>query len=373
MRVLIVGGGIAGTAMAACLKRRGFRDITLIEKAAEFHTIGFLIGLMGNGQRVLRELGIESLGAGQKGYQFPEQYVRDMRGNLLTVLPVPHMENIRTVAVHRSDMHDELVRLLSDTRVRFGTTIANLEQIPNGVRVRFSDGAEEMYDLVIGADGIHSKIRTEIFGANFVEEYNWRTWLYWVPKSTWHDKNGLAFVENGKVCAVTPYYDRSMAWIVAKIPFGAPMRANHREQLTELFTGFSDEAQRIIGAASNDAYCTDLVRVEMPHWYTGRIMLAGDAQHGVSPFIGMGASMALEDAHVFAEELERCAGDIDSALARYAIRRERRLKKFRHALERIEGWMMLDGFLGALRNRAVPFIPPSYFVGPVQRLIEGVV
>ena len=103
--------------------------------------------------------------------------------------------------------------------------------------------------------------------------------------------------------------------------------------------------------------------------FRSRIVLIGDAQHALSPAMGMGASLALEDACVLADELSK-TGDIDGALANFSQRRNLRLEPYKKAAHRIESVMMASGFMNQLRNIFLPFIPGSYFLKPLERLVS---
>src|SRR5581483_10497509 len=109
MKILIVGGGVAGSVLAGCLKKRSINDITLIEQTPAFHHIGFLIGLWPNGRSVLKFLGIDQI-AERNGYEVEEEFINNDRGQPLASFPlVLGRELARPVTISRADLHEGLV------------------------------------------------------------------------------------------------------------------------------------------------------------------------------------------------------------------------------------------------------------------------
>ena len=108
----------------------------------------------------------------------------------------------------------------------------------------------------------------------------------------------------------------------------------------------------------------------MPTWHKGRVVLLGDAQHAVSPIVGMGSSMALEDAYVLADELGKNKNDIAFTLEQYSKRRNTRMRKFLKQVNRMDKWMKARGFLLYLRDWMTPFTPQSYFTGRIRKLMK---
>ncbi|HEV3245150.1 MAG TPA: FAD-dependent oxidoreductase [Candidatus Paceibacterota bacterium] len=374
MKILIIGGGIAGPALAACLRKRGMNDVTLVERAPEFHNIGLLMGLMGNGRRILRELNIDEFSEPSKGYKLEWEVVKDKRGGLLKKLPVPSVEDIgTTVVVRRSDMHQSLIQSIKGISLRLGTTVVDIVQHTGGCTIRFNDGTSDEFDLVVGADGIHSFVRERIFGAGYLHYYGWRTWFYWLPASLGLSRNAEAFIGDGKLCAIIPFYDSAVAWLMAHMAPDQPVAPSCKEQLLQLFSDFDPHVRDAIAAApsNSEIFSDNHAYVDLQDWYRGRVVLIGDAQHAVSPVIGMGASMALEDAHVLAGELACHSGDIEVALSAFSARRNTRLRGFHKVARRMESWMMSGGLIGQIRDRILPFVPASYFSGAMQDFIRA--
>ncbi|MBV9159040.1 MAG: FAD-dependent monooxygenase [Candidatus Kaiserbacteria bacterium] len=372
MKVLIVGGGIAGCTCAAFLQMNGVAEITLIEKAPRFSTIGYLIGFWGAGRNIMKKLGVEHV-LDEKGFEYSEDIVRDQHGRLMKIIkPDALKHHGPAVVIKREDLHRALYELLGGVDVRFGTRVMNIMRQADSVIVVMSDGREERYDLVIGADGIRSSIRELVFGPGFVKSYGWGAWMWWMPQNYRAPKNPTGYYGLGKICGIAPFYGVSASLAVATVPPETGRDpASRREKLLDLFAEFTPEARAIIESApaGSELYYDDISEVEMHEWYRGRVVLIGDAQHAVSPVTGMGASIAMEDAFVLAEELGRTQS-IEDALARFAARREPRVRHFRRLVDHADGWVMTGGVLGYLRNALLPYVPEWYFTNMVDRFLR---
>ena len=371
MRILIVGGGIAGCACAALLKKYGIGEITLVEKAPEFRNIGYLIALWSTGRKVLKELGIDEQVV-KDGCQLDSDLVLDKSGRLIKAIPHEDFKSLgSTIVIKRADLHSGLFGLLRDINVRFNTTCKKIQQTGDSVIVEFSDGAAETFDLVIGADGIHSSVREQVFGQNFLQYCGWRIWTWWLPKEYKQSSGAIGYYGSGKICAVLPFFETSVAYLVALTSPQMKSSVDERPKLKELFSDFCKDAKDITATAPSQEhmYYDDIASVKMPLWHKGRVVLIGDAQHAVSPVTGMGASMAMEDASVLIEELHQNKS-VDSALSCFAIRREKRIQRFRKIVDQMDGWAMADGIFGYLRNRMLSYVPTWYFVNTLRKFVE---
>ena len=179
MKILIVGAGIAGLTVAALLKKRGYTPV-IIEKAHTLGTIGFSIGIWNNGRRVLQELGIAEE-FDKKGYPLPEYSIANGKG---IVLKLYHFEEFvkkywpPRVQISRTEFYELLRNALGNLPIHTGTTIQSLHQNSDSVEVLLSNGKKEIFDVVIGADGIHSQMRDMVFGLDHIKYLGWRGWFF---------------------------------------------------------------------------------------------------------------------------------------------------------------------------------------------------
>jgi len=374
MKILVIGGGVAGPAFAGFMNKYGVGTVTLVERAPEFKTIGYVIALWGNGRHVLRELDLDRDISEKMGYEIRWNAWENMHAKLIKVFSISQLRKFgSTVILARSDLHKGLIDRIKGTDVRLGTTVVTIAQRPDKkVDVTFSDGKKDSFDLVVGADGIHSATREQVFGKDFLRPYGWGIWVYWLPESFVHNEQIVAEVGDGRLYSIFPSYGRSVAWFVAAVPAGSGKPLESRgAMLRKLFADFGGRAPEILNGMprAEEILYDDLAYVMMPVWYKDRVVLMGDAQHAASPISGMGTSMALEDAYVLADEL-RQTDDIDAALARYAARREKRIGEYHAVTERLDRWSMASGLAGKLRDSVLPFVPTSFFLNTITKLIE---
>src|SRR3989344_3976713 len=114
MKILIVGGGVGGLALAGCLRKVGIKNVTLIERAPEFHYIGFLIGLWGNGRKIMKYLGVDHI-TEKSGYEVSEESIKNKKGKLLKTFSLILGEKLdMTVTIPRADLHEGLLTVISN-------------------------------------------------------------------------------------------------------------------------------------------------------------------------------------------------------------------------------------------------------------------
>jgi FAD-dependent urate hydroxylase len=322
MRILIVGGGIAGLAVARTLARAGFAA-EVVEREPAWDGAGTGIYLPGNACRALRGLGLEQAVLA-RGIVIPWQRVSDHRGRLLVEVDLAALwDGIGPcLALHRADLHDVLLDGARDARIRMGVDVRRLRDEGEAVAVEFGDGTAGEFDLVIGADGIRSAVRRLTFGdqatALPVGQVGWRFVTACPPAITsWSVMLGhrTAFlmipIGNGRVYCYCDVASRSSA--------------EPHEDLDELFSDFAEPAPTLIDSLPDPvvAHRSTIEEVALDAWVRGRIVLIGDAAHATSPNMAEGAAMALEDALVLAECLQR-SDAVPAALAAFEARRRPR-------------------------------------------------
>jgi 2-polyprenyl-6-methoxyphenol hydroxylase-like FAD-dependent oxidoreductase len=333
-KVLVIGGGFSGMAAAIQLRKQGI-DVDLVEIDPGWRSYGAGISMGGASMRALRQLGVIDAflaeGAASDGVE-----VFIPTGQKVAELPTPRIAG-PDVPGNGAIMRPKLARILADatrasgTQVRLGCTFTSIEPDAGGVEVAFTDGTTGRYDLVIGADGLYSKVREAIFPDAPKPEYSgqgvWRAVLPRLPEVNgtmmWmgpKTKPGLNPVSQDEMYLfvtedrarndfIDPaeFLPRLKALLA---PFPAPLLQTVREQLNE-------DSQIIY---------RPLESLLMPSpWYKRRVALIGDTVHATTPHMASGACIGIEDAIVLAEELGR-AGSIDQALDRYLARRWERCR-----------------------------------------------
>jgi 2-polyprenyl-6-methoxyphenol hydroxylase-like FAD-dependent oxidoreductase len=296
-RVLIAGGGIAGLALAGALARDG-AAVEVIERDAVPRTAGTGLYLPGNAVRALRALGVEP-----QGHEIPRQRFCDHRGRLLFEVDVARLwAGVGPcLAMHRADLHALLREAAGDVPVRRGLTVARIE----GPAVELSDGSGGDYDVVVGADGIHSGVRALAFAAAAPRALGETGRRFLAPRppevTTWS-----VMLARGATFLTMPI-DDERAYCYCD---GAPAEV------------FADPAPALL-AGAGEIHSAPIEEVALGTWVRDRVVLIGDAAHATSPNMAQGAAMALEDALVLAASLRETPA-IPAALAAFeAARRPR--------------------------------------------------
>ena len=318
--MLIVGAGVAGLALARALRQR---EITaeVVERMPEWEASGAGLYLPGNSVRALDELGIWAELAARAN-PIVRQRVLDHRGRLLADIDVrSYWDGVGAcVAIRRAALHEALRAGSVDVPVRLGLSVTDLEDEGQAKRVRFSDGSTGAYDLVVGADGVHSTIRGLSVGgppARDVGQASWRFVAEGVPEiGDWTVMlgRGRAFL--------TVALGGGSVYCYADVNSSDAADARGTEW-RESFLDFADPVPRLLQHAG-DAYFAPIEEVAPPAWTARRVVLVGDAAHASSPNMAQGAAMALEDALVLADVLAT-SQDIEQALTEYQRRRTTRI------------------------------------------------
>ena len=317
-RILVVGAGLAGLALARALRRAGF-DPEVIERAERWDGGGTGMYLPANGVRALRTLGLEAAVAARAA-PIPRQRLLDHRGRLLAEIDLRELwgDVGVCVALPRADLHQVL---RDGVPVRMGRTVTSLERVDGPVAVRFDDGGDGEYDLVIGADGLHSGVR-RLAGDRrppvAVGQQSWR-WLSepdGAPEvTTWTVLlgRGVSFLTVPMGGGAVYCYADSTGGNGDGDPVG---------RLRERFAGFAAPVPGLLAQLHDPAriHAAPIQQVAAEQWGRGAVVLVGDAAHGMSPNMAEGASLAFEDAVVLAASL-RGAATVREALAAFVARR----------------------------------------------------
>ena len=325
MRVLISGAGIAGLTVAYWLQRYGFAP-TIVERAPSLLTGGYKIDVRGTALHVLRRMGIHDAVVAAS---------TDMQGALLVDKDGKVINEMSGDAFgHRVGEDLEIVRgtlcqilmdHISDAEFIFGDSIQAISQASDGVQVEFKKNRPREFDLVIGADGLHSNVRGIVFGdeSRFVRDLGLYLCVYTVPNYLKLDRMEMQYSELGRVAAI--WSSRGDANAKACFGFVAPTvidlrdRAQQQQVLANVYNGIGWEVPRLLemmpGAA--DYYFDAAAQICMDHWSRGRVVLVGDAGYCASPMSGQGTSLALIGAYVLAGELAAASGAYQTAFDQY--------------------------------------------------------
>ncbi len=375
MKVLIVGGGVGGPTLATLLSRQG-NDVVLIDKTPQWKNIGFGLTLWGNGRKILRGLGIDSELAAF-GYEVPFIRAYSSEGKQIWKdLQFGDFKDLggSVLIVPRAHLHELIIKAIpKEVDVRLGLSIESLTQSEERVDVIFNNETTESFDLVVGADGVASRVRDLVFGNKDLRRYGWRFWVFWAPQDA--PKSPYAFSVSGTDAAMGAWPTRHGSFIGIG-QFGKEALTSDPQSLLYTFKSFltsrgwtDKHFEEVLKNAPNDFF-DELRYVKMGAWKRGRVVLLGDARHAFAPIIGWGASLALEDAWVLAEELKRNT-DISKALAGYEKRRDRRVRKVR----RFSGFIELAANFTSrifvfFRNTLGRWLPRFLLTFPLRKMLR---
>jgi 2-polyprenyl-6-methoxyphenol hydroxylase-like FAD-dependent oxidoreductase len=326
-KVIIIGGGIGGVTAAIALQRAGF-DVTVFERAEELREVGSGLPLWTNALRALQKIGLEHV-LEALGATVTAGSISTWRGDTLVDLRTEELlKRLGTInaVVHRAELLALLLETLGTDRVHLGAACVGFTQDATGICARFADGQEAHGDVLIGADGLHSVIRAQLFGAakpKYAGYTCWRGVAHITGLETWAWGKGNQF-------GITPMSKGRAYWFAQRYaPEGAKDKAvGRKREVLEMFEDWHDPIPAVVQAtAEADILRNDIYEsVPLRHWSSGRVTLLGDAAHTMTPNLGQGACQAIEDAVELAECL-KAEQDIVSALKVYEKRRITRTKR----------------------------------------------
>lgn len=334
--VLIVGGGIAGMTLAHGLARAGLA-VRVIEAGHRTDQVGTGIMLLGNTLRALDRLGLAE-DCVARGFAWDTISSRDPSGKEL------HQQ--QAARVYRPDapaaagiMRPVLAEVLvahaerSGARIDYRTTVEDFECDALGVSYRLSTGETGRCDLLVGADGVYSKVRTKAFGQQFQPVFAGQSgWRYTVERPK--DLHGMAFYHGGKnrTVGTLPLSEQLCYFFFLEnsaehVRMPAERMGELLRERLAFFTApeIVEAAGRIDGTRHISFRPFDILLMPQP-WFKDRVVLVGDAAHALTPQMTSGGGMAIEDAVVLTEELI-ARSEVSQALAAYCERRSERVRR----------------------------------------------
>jgi 2-polyprenyl-6-methoxyphenol hydroxylase-like FAD-dependent oxidoreductase len=326
LSILIIGGGIGGLTAAIALRQRGFA-VEVIEKDPNWSVYGVGIIQQGNVLRAVDALGIldRYVGAGV-GFDAVEVFAPD--GTKVARVPSHRLleRYPANLGVGRRAMQAVLGEAAKEAgaTIRLGVTAETIEDDGEQVDVRFSDGSAASYDLVVGADGVHSQTRAMLFPEAETPQFTGQgVWRYNLPRPAELD---TLQVYNGRIGAgLVPISPDTMYMYLTTAEPGNPrysdkqLAADMRAKTASYAPAIRELSKQI--TSNDDVVYRPLEALLVEgSWHRGRVVLLGDAVHATTPHLGQGAGLAIEDSLVLADELAR-HDDMEVALTAYRDRR----------------------------------------------------
>ena len=371
MNVLISGVGIAGPTLAFWLRNYGFAP-TLVESAPALRTGGYVIDFWGLGYDIAEKMGLLP-DIAHIGYHMRELRIIDDSGRRLSGFGVQVFRELtggRYITLGRSDLSNLIYnRIRNSCEIIFGDSITSMREAHGEVHVEFEHGGERRFDLVIGADGLHSRVRKLVFGPHnrYEKDLGYRVAAF--ETSGYRPRDELAYIihcaPGRQVGRFALHNDRTLFLFI----FGgegeqeAHGAAAQKAMLRKAFEGDGGELPRILAVldSCHDLYFDRVGQIRMDAWSRGRVALVGDAGFCVSLLAGQGSALAMIAAYALAGELAISQGRPQEAFRRY----EERLRPFIHtkqqAAERFAAAFVPRTRLGVFfRNQVIKtFLVPS--------------
>ena len=327
-RIAIIGGGIGGLTAAHALRLRGF-DVAVYEAQPELKEIGAGVALGPNAMKALRALGLEQA-VRDIGWEADAHTLRNWKSARAIMETSNATQATRFGAAgcfaHRADLLDALAAALPEEIVTLGARGVAVSTDGDVAAASFADGSEIEADVVIGADGIHSAVRSSLFGEDaprFTGKVCYRSVIPIdavpggppPPESvTWLGPHGAIVVyrlRRGELINVVSHYDdatyKHESWITEC----------DRAEVIERYSGWHESLVRLFSASERWYKWALYDRDPIPRWTRGRATVLGDAAHPMLPYLGQGAGQTMEDGCVLAAALAASPDDLPAGLERY--------------------------------------------------------
>lgn len=326
MRILVSGAGVAGLSAGITLTATG-HDVTIVERANHLRVNGSPIDVRGESVGIAEKMGIlDQIRSCQIDMSKRIHFVgRD--GEVLATPPQAEInDSDDDIEIAREDLAGILhAALPSSAELIFGDSIDRLDDNGDEVEVHFQSGSRDRYDLVVGADGLHSATRRLTFGPEsaYLRHLGFYTALARVPSPVEPGATNPMYNYPGHLAGIAHYRDKALAVFIfrsAWIDYDYHDLDVQKQILADAFAGHDEwQIPELLAAAQNDPelYFDSVSQIDMPAWYRGNVVLVGDAAHCASPLSGRGTSLALTAAWFLAQALRARPGDTQQAFQRY--------------------------------------------------------
>ncbi len=380
MRVAINGAGIAGPTLAYWLRKSG-HHVLLVEQSPQLRRGGYAIDFWGVGYDIAEKMGllprIRELGYQVKEMRYVNRHGRKSGGFSVDVFR--RMTSGRFTELRRSDLSATIYRALdNEVETIFGDSVARVEDLGDRVRVEFDHAESREVDLLIGADGLHSRVRHLVFGSEARFEVPLGYHVAAVQIEGYRPRDELVAVSHAvpgrQVLRLSLPGDTTLVLFVFRDQYLNGENPSSEQEcksvLADVFADVGWECPRILAAikVAEDVYFDGVSQIQMDFWTQGRTALVGDAAACVSLVAGEGTGLAMTEAYVLAGELGHCGGDHVAAFERYQERLMPFLKRKQKSAANFASSFAPKSAMGiAIRNQVSRLLR----IRPIARFVVG--
>jgi len=370
--ILIVGGGIGGLTVGAALRSKGFAP-TIVERTDEWAPVGAGIVLGINAMNVLGRLGLTDALL-ERGRVLDAMKLTDLNGETLSAMSFSDFKDEYgpSITIHRARLHKALLSAHAGTEFFMGRTVDRFERTADGVEVEFSDGTSKKFDVVIGADGIRSSVREWLFPKTSITYSGYTCWRFVAnglpdvieTREMWGrgKRFGVVPLRDGQVYCFTTLNARADDAAMSGMELGS---------FKEMFKEFGGDVPLILDSLTVDDRIIhgNLEEVRTKKWSDGPTVLMGDAAHAMTPNMGQGAAMAIEDGWVLADCISE-EENFEAAFGRYEKRRRPRVNPIQQQSWQIGKVAQWEGaILCAIRNSIMKVVPDKGAMRSLEKLL----
>ena len=377
IKTLIIGAGVAGLTLAALMRQRGESPI-IIERSAHWQSGGYMLGLYPIGSRVLHGLGLYdrylSRSVTMNHYQ-----VCDGHGSVIQSYDLKRLtERFGPMqGIERSTLMEILTEGVQDLPIHTDLTVESLQNEDEKVAATFSDGTSANFDLVVGADGLHSETRSMMFneGEYHYWDSQWGGWVFWadsglVPSDVYTECWGA-----GHFVGLYPTQNQIGVFVGGPLDtinqMGKPDFINY---VKSQFGTSAESISQVLNTVPDDedSFFWSFHDCRCHYWRNGRVMLLGDAAAGFLPTAGVGASMAMESAAALSDELSRTnAKRVEQALELYEKRHRHRVEQAQKNSRDLARIMFVESKpVDWLREQLLKFYSVEDLIRSIARIME---
>lgn len=369
--ITIIGAGIGGLTTALALKQRGV-ETTVCESAPEIRPVGAGIAMGSNAMQVFRKMGLSGK-IESAGYRVSLMKITDEQLRVLSAMELAAFEKkygVFNVAIHRGDLQRILTAEIGKENIMLSRRLTGMEERGEGFRLLFSGHEALDSRVVIGADGIKSVVRQELFGHQEIRDARQVCWRGICEAEPWgkYDHEALESWGKGKRFGFVKINTRQLYW------YAVVSRSLVRDDgdLPGMFSDFHRDVRKMIAATPVESIFQSEIADLKPlaQWHKGNACLVGDAAHAATPNLGQGACQAVEDAYTIGQlfEKDRPAGDAFRQYEKARMKKARYIVSQSRLIGNIAHWENGTGVW--LRNTLMRSMPGSVNEKPLREMFK---